>query len=159
MIVTKHKIALVIDDTTYHVVVADATKSQEKELKEYAKSYDTALETFTKANSSYMTLADEYKLNKVLLEEPTLIERITIALEQKQLIKKINTAKEAIIDAGEVLNNPSVSLAQIFEKKYDLLITGADAAALKKVVLEKNVGFEKLFAEVNQVVEQVKQKK
>ncbi|NOQ31517.1 MAG: hypothetical protein GQ570_10370 [Helicobacteraceae bacterium] len=159
MIKTRYPIALEIDDQPFSIVVNEPTKAQQKKIGDI---FDKSALEHSKRDSLQSELNEtqnEFDINKQILSEDDVNDRHSILLEQKAHNKRIPQILKDITELDKTLTNMSETLNEAFAKRFDLLVSGNDKAALKKEIETKNINYQVLFNAISELVKKEKVKK
>lgn len=169
MIKTEYKIVLEIDDEVFNLVVKEPNLKERKELEakaENQKAKFAELEVKAKRESALNAKINEINetiaINKELIKESKLSERITLLLENKKLIKeKANLVKELgdLNEATNIINDINADLESLFSFKIDLLIFGDDRERFLATIKNKGISSRLVWDSINEALRTAQEKK
>lgn len=169
MIKTEYKIVLEIDDEVFNLVVKEPNLKERKELEAKAENQNAKfaeLEAKAKCESALNAKINEINeiiaINKELIKESKLSERITLLLENKKLIKeKANLVKELgdLNEATNIINVINADLESLFSFKIDLLIFGDDKERFLATIKNKSISSRLVWDSINEALRTAQEKK
>lgn len=169
MIKTEYKIVLEIDDEVFNLVVKEPNLKERKELEAKAENQKVKfaeLEAKAKRESALNAKINEINetiaINKELIKESKLGERITLLLENKKLIKeKANLVKELgdLNEATNIINDINADLESLFSFKIDLLIFGDDRERFLATIKNKSISSRLVWDSINEALRTAQEKK
>ena len=160
MIQTKFPITVEIDDKSFSVDVSEKMSStQQEELQAITDKHQSNFEQKDSLRAELLEAQEEFEINKHILSDGKVVDRLKVMFEQKSLNKKIFNLKKDIADSSKDSIGLDKAIEELFEKRFDLSVRGADAAALKKEISELNIGFQTIFQEFSELIKEAKEKK
>ncbi|MGB3751873.1 MAG: hypothetical protein WA945_09925 [Arcobacteraceae bacterium] len=159
MIKTKFNISIEIDDKPFSISVQEPTKKQVEEMQEVSNKYKGEYEKLDASKNELKEAQNEFDINKQILEYGKVTEKASVWMEQKKLNKKIFTLKPQITESERTITSISKMIEELLEKRFDLLVGGADKTSLKKECDDKGISFETIIAAIGKLVEKQKEKK
>jgi len=160
MIRTKFPITIEIDDKPFSIVVAEKmSQAQQSELDEVTDKYKSDYEKKDTLQASLSEAIEEFEINKHILADGKVIDRVIVMFEQKALNKTIFNLKKEITELDRNIVGLNKAIAELFEKRYDLSVSGTDAAILKKEISDLGIGFQAIFNELGILIKEAKEKK
>lgn len=169
MIKTEYKIVLEIDDEVFNLVVKEPNLKERKELEakaENQKAKFAELEAKAKResvlNAKINEINETITINKELIKESKLSEKITLLLENKKLIKeKANLVKELgdLNEATNIINDINADLESLFSFKIDLLIFGDDRERFLATIKNKSISSRLVWDSINEALRTAQEKK
>lgn len=164
---TKFDLEVEINDKLYKVDMLD--KVPEKNRKELKAIAEKSEDVVSKRNSLLEELTEktqEFEINQNILEAvkkeeaPTKdVNTLEINIEQKALLKNISKLKKEVEDLNGQYEENQKTSEEVLKKRYDLTVSGADKAKLKKEIEFLEVPFGVLFAELATLIADKKKKK
>lgn len=159
MIKTRHEIVLVIDESKFSIVASEPTKAQREELEAIAKGRMEEFENRTRIQTQLNEAKEEFAINKEILAHGGVIEKVKVMFEQKALNKQIFSLQKELADATKDASALSKMTEEVYAKRFDMQISGADKTALKKEIEDKNIGYQTIFEAIGTLVVESKEKK
>lgn len=156
---TKYDIPFDIDENSFSVVVSEPNKSQKQELKVLV---DKSKDHYTKRDSLQTELSEaqeEFEINKHILADGKVLEKASVWLEQKALNKQIFKLRKEIDSIDKGLISVNEALEEIYKKRFELLISGADKVSFKKEIEEKGIEYRTIFESIASLIKAAKEKK
>lgn len=159
MIKTRYEIELEIDDTKFKVTLNEPNAAQKDEMKVLAVESSAVYEKRDALQSSLSEKKEEFEVNKLLVKESGVIDKVKLLLEQKSLNKEIFALKRDIDEIDKNTISINESIETLFAKRFELLIGGPDKTALKKVIEEKGINYRVIFETLSKLALDTKEKK
>jgi len=157
---TKFNVSIEIDEKQFKVSVLDKISSKKQaEIKETSEKHKDSFLKRDALQSELNTATQEFEINKYILEDSKFVGKIKVALEQKSLNRDISKLNQEIKDVDENITSLQDAMEEIFEKRYDIAVSGADKAALKKEVVELGISYQVLSEEFEKLIKAEKEKK
>jgi mevalonate kinase len=159
MIKTTYKVAIEIDEKTFNIVVREPKKQDKDELQALSVSHTELFEERNDLSANLTKLSEEYEINKQLTKESDLIDKAKLLWEQKKLNKEIYDLQAKIKEHDKSASSSSETLETLFEKRFDLLVSGTDKEPLRQALDAGGVSYRDLFVEIGNLVIKAKEKK
>ena len=158
MIKTNHKVVLEIDNNAYSVVISEPSKKQIKELKDStlgkAKLYEKRDSLQRKLNEK----EEEYSINKSILQVSSLVDKLSVWLEQKTLNKEISKFKEDLFEQDKDLQSIGDAHEEILGKRFDTLVSCDKQEGLKEEIEEKGISYQVIFSALGELIKESQKK-
>ncbi len=159
MIKTQYEITIEIDEDKFGITLREPNAAQREELTSLSQENIAAYEKKTALIASLREKETEFELNKEIISCSSLLEKLPLLLEQKRTMTEINSLKKEIETVDKSLKNANGILETLYEKRFDLLVSGGDKFRLKEVIKEKGVSYITLFEHFAQLAAEAKEKK
>ena len=157
---TKYPVTIEIDDKSFSVSVSQqVTSSQESELKEVFTQNRENFEKIDSLQNPLNELLEEFDINKLILKHGTVVEKVSVMFEQKSLNKKIFQLQKEIAELDRDSLSLSKAMEKLYEKRFDLLVSGADKLKLKEEANSIGLSYQALFNEFAKEIQEVEEKK
>lgn len=156
---TKYDISLEINEKSFSIVSCDPNQEQREELDAFVEKNQSQ---YTKRDGLKVELneaVEEFSINKQILEYGAVIEKASVWLEQKKLNKKIFQLQKEIDDIDKGLNTVEKTLEEIYKKRFELLIVGADKVSLQKEITSQGIRYKTIFFAIAELIKDAKEKK
>lgn len=164
MLKTEYKVNLQIDDKEFLLTVKDPDLKDKKALEIKTNEQKEELEKLDKQRLKFEENLKEieYKqrilnVNEELLSDPNFATKTEILLENKNLIKEINSLKKELKEPN--YDNLSKKLEELLEYKSRLLISGEQKEEFLNVVANKAISHKLIWEEISNGVKVATQKK
>ncbi len=157
---TKYSITIEIDDKPFSIVVSNKlTSIQQDELDEVTQKHQQSFEKRDSLGAELNEAIEEFEINKHILADADVIEKVKVVFEQKSLNKKIFRLKKEISELEKNITSVSKAMEELFAKRYELGVNGADKVSLKKEIVDAGIGFGVIFSEIADEINKAKEKK
>ncbi|MCX6076430.1 MAG: hypothetical protein NTW78_06015 [Campylobacterales bacterium] len=156
---TKYPVEIEIDETKYSVTVSEATKAQTNEIDVVSQGYKEELNKRAPIQEQLNEAREDFAINKEILAHGSVVEKVKVMFEQKALNKEIFRLERELEVIDKSSTNFGEMLEDIFSKRFDLQVSGADKASLKKEIENKSIGYKNIFNEIGELVTKSKEKK
>lgn len=166
MIKTKYEIKFSIDDDKFDIVVREPNAKEKKELdlkSQNAKSILDKIQSLadkeTELNSELLSVQNEIEINKEIIANAEIKDKIALLWENKKLNKRIGEIKSEIKNLGDsekLLKDFETALEESFKFKTSLLIENSEFI---KFINDKAISHKLVWEVLNQKIIKAHEKK
>lgn len=166
MIKTKYEIQFSIDDDKFDIVVREPNRGEKKELdlkSQNAKSILDKMQSLadkeTELNSELLSVQNEIEINKEIIANAEIKDKITLLWENKKLNKRIGEIKSEIKNLGnseKLLKDFDIALEESFKFKTSLLIENSEFI---KFINDNAISHKLVWEVLNQKIIKAQEKK
>lgn len=166
MIKTKYEIKFSIDDDEFDIVVREPNAKEKKELdlkSQNAKSILDKMQSLadkeTELNSELLSVQNEIEINKEIIANAEIKDKIALLWENKKLNKRIGEIKSEIKNLGDsekLLKDFEAALEESFKFKTSLLIENSEFI---KFINDKAISHKLVWEVLNQKIIKAQEKK
>jgi len=161
-----HELTPEVGGKQYKVVYTEPSKAMQKELDAITQSNQEKMTSVLVAQGALQSADRAYMNNNALLEleDDVLIKqgvtRTELLFENRGYLKEIASQRVNMKVAAEDAPTADNALEAYYEKRFELLISGADQATLKKLVTSNKLTYTEMFNDqLEPLVKESKEKK
>jgi hypothetical protein len=159
MIKTSYDLEINIDSEKFKITLSEPTAAQKKEMKSLGDEKIAVYEKRNSLTNSLLEKKEEFELNKLLIKESGILDKVKLLLEQKSLNSEIYSLKREIQVCDKDVSSMDEALDIMLERRFDLLVGGEDKTTLKGVIKTKGVDYRTLFDAFAVQVKESREKK
>lgn len=159
VILTVYALVVPINDKSFSITISEPNEKQSSQLTAMIKEHSTANDKRSDLQQKLRTVMEEFDLNKTILEHAEGEEKLTLSLEQKALNREIPQLMTDIDALSGDLEKSTIAYKEMYEKKFELLISGKDKALLKKELKDMRIDYATLFESIGILAKKAKDTK
>jgi len=157
---SKYPIKISIDDKPFSIVACQMmTASQKDELSEVTDKHSESFEKRDSLQLEITSYKEEFEINKHILSHGKVTQIVAVMFEQKTLNQDIFRLEKEMRELDKNIVSLNKAMEEIYERRFDLSVSGADKDALKKEMQTIGLSYQAIISEINGQVKEAKEKK
>ncbi|QKG29728.1 hypothetical protein [Campylobacter sp. RM16187] len=152
---TKFPFKISIDDQEFSLEYKELNKAGVKALTDEIKSIKSKTDEIEAIKSDIQALEEKKSLDMKLIDALEGEEKVAAIKEVKAAIAQICALNKKLKKAGE----EELDIDVVAKKRFDMCVSGADAAALVSCIEAAGISYTSLIGEIDKAIEKERSKK